>query len=141
MRIFQNVLVVVGATALGTVLGFFGLALFIASLQRPGGEPWQAGYGQFLGGFFCGMPVGAIVGLVLSACWIMRREVHRGWGPLIWMGVVLGLTAGLAWTFRWNARGGPGWWVAALLMPACGAVGGMFASLVTAIRAGVRTSH
>ena len=46
MRFLQNVFLVIGSTALGTTLGYFVLSHVIASIQRPGGEPWQAGFGQ-----------------------------------------------------------------------------------------------
>jgi hypothetical protein len=141
VRILQNILLMIGVTCLGTVLGSYALVCLIASLQRPGGQPAEEGYGQLLGVVFCGAPVGAIAGLVGSLYWIVGRREQREWNAPMWLGVLLGLMAGSAATFRWTNHGGPGLWVAALLLPACATVGGMLASLIPTSRKAAKRSR
>jgi hypothetical protein len=129
VRFLQNVLLVIGSTALGTSLGFFGLILVIASMQRSGGEPWQAGFGQYLEGLICGAPLGSLTGLALSVGWICAREESRVWSGLVWIGLLLGLALGPAVGFRWNVHQGMGWWGTAVVTVACGAVGGFAAGV------------
>jgi hypothetical protein len=133
MRFLQNALLVLGSTVFGTVLGFVALAALVASIQAPRGEPWQRGYGQFLGGAFCGAPLGTLAGFVVSLGWIRTRPASRVWGPFLWLGIVSGLVAGVVYCASWMNHGGPGWWVAALVVPACGTVGGILASSALAL--------
>jgi hypothetical protein len=129
VRFLQNVLLVIGSTALGTSLGYFGLMFVIASMQRPGGEPWQAGFGQYLGGLICGAPLGSLAGLALSVGWIRARDESRVWSVLVWIGVLLGLALGPVVSFRWNVHQGMGWWGTAVVIAACGTVGGFVAGV------------
>jgi hypothetical protein len=129
VRFLQSVLLAIGGTALGTVLGYFGLILVIALMQRPGGEPWQAGFGQYLGGLLCGAPFGSLVGLTLSLRWIRSRDQSRVWSVFEWFGVVLGLAMGPVMSFRWNVHRGTGWWGTAVVTAACGIVGGLVAGV------------
>jgi hypothetical protein len=110
VRSLQNVLLVIGSTALGTSLGYFGLILIIASMQRPGGEPWQAGFGQYLGGLICGAPLGSLAGLALCVGWIGTRDQPRVWSVFVWLGVLLGLALGPVVSSRWNIHQGTGCW-------------------------------
>ena len=129
MRFLQNVLLVVGSTALGTSLGYFGLIFVMASMQRPGGEPSSAGFGQYLGGLFCGAPLGSLAGLALSVGWMNARDHPRVWGVFVWLGVLLGLALGPVLSFRWSAHQGTGWWGTAVVTAACGTVGGLVAGV------------
>lgn len=133
VRSLQNLLLILGSTALGTVLGYFGLILLIASLQRPGSEPWQAGFGQYLGGLICGAPLGSLLGLGLVIGWIRSRDPGPAWSVFIWLGVILGLTLGPALSFRWNVHQGTGWWGTAVVTAACGTVGGFLASVCLSV--------
>lgn len=129
MRSLQDVLLVIGSTALGTLLGYFGLILVIASMQRPGGEPWQAGFGQYLGGLLCGAPLGSLTGLALSVGWIRARDRPRVWSVLVWLGVLLGFAMGPVVSSRWNAHQGTGWWGTAVVTAACATAGGFVAGV------------
>jgi hypothetical protein len=124
VRSLQNVLLVIGSTALGTSLGYFGLILVIASMQRPGGEPWQAGFGQYLGGLICGAPLGSLAGLALSVGWMCAQDQPRVWSVFVWLGVLVGLALGPVVSFRWNVYQGTGWWGTAVVTVACGTLGG-----------------
>lgn len=127
---------VIGSTALGTVLGYFGLILVIASMQRSGGEPWQAGFGQYLGGLICGAPLGSLAGLALSVGWMCTRDQPRVWSVFVWLGVLLGLALGPVVSFRWNIHQGTGWWGTAMVTAACGTVGGFVAGVFAGYREG-----
>ena len=127
MRFLQNLFLVIGSTALGTTLGYFGLMLVIASMQRPGGEPWQKAYGQYLGGLICGAPLGSLAGLALSLGYMLARDQSRVWSIFVWLGVLLGLVLGPVVSFRWNVHQGTSWWGTAVVTVACGSVGGFVA--------------
>ncbi len=127
MRSLQNVFLVIGSTALGTSLGYFGLILVIASMQRSGGEPWQAGFGQYLGGLICGAPLGSLAGLAFSVGWICAHDRSRVWSVLVWFGVLLGLALGPVVSSRWHVHQATGWWGTAVFSAACGTVGGFVA--------------
>src|SRR5262249_10939738 len=107
----------------------FGLIFVIASMQRSGGEPWQAGFGQYLGGLICGAPLGSLAGLALSVGWMCTRDQSRVWSVFVWFGVLLGLALGLVVCFRWNVHQGMGWWGTAVVTAACGTVGGFVAGV------------
>jgi hypothetical protein len=139
VRPLQDVLLVIGSTALGTSLGYFGLILVIAAMQKPGDEPWQAGLGQYLGGLLCGAPLGSLAGLALSVGWMRARDRARVWSGFIWLGVLLGLALGPVVSLRWNVHQGTGWWGTAVMTAACGTVGGFVAAVCLGIReAGMR---
>ena len=129
MRFLQNVLLIIGTTALGTSVGYFGLILVIASMQRPGGEPSQMGIGQYLGGLFCGAPLGSLTGLALSVGWMRAREQPRVWSVFVWLGILIGLAMGPVVSFRWSVHQGTGWWGTAVVTAACGTVGGFVAAV------------
>jgi hypothetical protein len=128
VRFLQSVLLVIGSTALGTTLGYFGLILVAASMQRPGQEPWQAAYGQFMAGLMCGAPLGSLAGLCLSFGWIISRDRSRVWGVFVWLGVLLGLALGPVVSHRWQVDQAAGWWGTAIVSAACGTVGGLIAA-------------
>jgi hypothetical protein len=135
MRFLQGLLLVVGSLALGTVAGFFAVALLMDRMIPVRGEPSTRGYGSFIGGLFCGAPLGTLVGLVGSIGWLRAQDEPRPWSRFVWLGVLLGFVAGLVVTYRWDERGGiGGWWVASLVVPACGTVGGILAGLALAVR-------
>src|SRR5262249_33695280 len=100
-------------------------------------EPSSRGFGQLMGGLFCGAPLGTLVGLLGSIGWLRARDEFRAWNPLVWMGVLLGLVSGVGATYRRNEHAGPGSWVLALLLPASGTVGGILAALALAARKAV----
>jgi hypothetical protein len=129
VRSLQDILLVIGSTALGTVLGYFGLIFAVASMQRPGGEPWQAGFGQYLGGLLCGAPLGSLVGLALGIGWISARGRARPWSLPVWLGVVVGLASGPAASLSGHVHQGAGWWGTAVVTAACGTVGGFVAAV------------
>jgi peptidoglycan/LPS O-acetylase OafA/YrhL len=138
MRFFQGLLLVVGSLALGTVAGFFAVAFLMDWMDTRREEPSSRGYGELMGGLFCGAPMGTLVALVGSVGWIRAQDEPRPWSPFVWLGVLLGLVAGIVLTYRWNEHGGPGWWVASLVLPACGTVGGILAGLALAVRNAVQ---
>jgi hypothetical protein len=134
MRYLQNVLLLIGSTSLGTVLGFFALAAVVASMQRPGGEPWTAGFGQYLGGMICGLPLGALTGLGLGIAF-MRREQHKPWSGLVRAGILAGILAGpyALYRLRGDQAFSLGWWVIAVVSVVSGTLGGVIAGCVSVI--------
>ncbi|MDG3007668.1 hypothetical protein [Paludisphaera mucosa] len=130
MWLLQNALRVVGSTALGVVLGFSAAVYLVAWGQKPGGEPWQAGMGQYFGGLFIGAPLGGLFGLALGVA-RMRREV---WGPLVWAGILAGLAAGPFVSQALNVHVWAGWWGDAVVAVACGAQGGAAGAAVETFR-------
>jgi hypothetical protein len=136
VRFLQNVHLVIGSTVLGTSLGYFGLILVIASMQRSGGEPWQAGFGQYLGGLTCGAPLGSLAGLAMSVGWMCARDQSRVWSVFVWFGVLLGLVLGPVVSFRWNVHQGMGWSGTAVVTAACTTVGGFVAGVCPEFWAG-----
>lgn len=134
MRFLQNLLLIVGMTALSTVLGIFAVGAVVGLMQRPGGEPWTRGFGQYIGGLVCGAPGGAIAGLIGSLCLVGGRGDRDLWSPAVWVGILLGLAAGIGLSFHWGMTSGHYWWlVVAIVAAATGAAGGVLASLVLAM--------
>src|SRR5262245_46063129 len=86
VRYLQNVLLVIGTTALSTVLGIIAVAAAVGLVQKPGGEPWTRGFGQYVGGLACGAPLGAVVGLVAGIGFIRAQEDSAVWSPVVWVG-------------------------------------------------------
>lgn len=145
MRLIQNVLRLVGGTALGTAAGFGGLVFLLTLLEKPG--EWR-GYGALLGGLFCGAPLGALVGLMAAFWWIGRRQGRdRLWGPTNWAGILLGLAAGYAAALRWGLRPGHAAdrWALAVVAVAAANLGGILAGVAVALwknfTAGGRRGH
>lgn len=130
MRYLQNLLLIIGTTALSTVAGIVGVGLLVALFQRPGGEPWTAGFGQYIGGLVCGTPLGALIGLVGSISFIFSQDETAPWNPIIWLGIVLGLLAGTALAFHWGMASGNQWWLpVSVVAVASGSAGGFLARL------------
>ncbi|WP_162668129.1 hypothetical protein [Gemmata massiliana] len=140
VRLFQNILLVIGAPALGVLTCGLGLASVMAATvfrTRAGQDPsldW-GGAASFLCFGLCGSAFGAIAGLVLAVRRINFRE-GGPWGPAIWIGVVLGVAGALAVRFSGALdryvpgnviRWGPG---LACFLAACGTLGGLLGSSV-----------
>ena len=136
MRVFQNLLVVVGATALG-ICAFY-LALFCyaeaTSLGRHGpSDLGAAGLGFLLATGTTAL--GAIVDFVAAVWWIRKHDSEL-WTSRIWVGVTVGLVTGVVFHFANALRRVPtlvemfeSWPVAAVLTTALGTLGGMIAKL------------
>jgi hypothetical protein len=134
VRYIQNLLFVIGTTALSTVAGAFAIGAVIALFQRPGGEPWTRGFGQYIGALVCGLPLGALVGLVGSVSFVLSRRERGIWSPFVWVGIALGLLAGTTVAFRWGMASGNQWWLpVALVAIASGAAGGFLAGAAVAV--------
>jgi hypothetical protein len=129
MRYIQDVLLLNGSMLLGTVMCYFVLIAVVASMQRPGGEPWTAGFGQYLGGMICGLPLGALTGLGVGIAF-MRRE---RWSGLVWAGILAGLLAGPFVSNRLRIDQAFGWWGIAVIVVASGTLGGVIAGCASAI--------
>lgn len=140
MRFIQNVLLILGAVAVGVTVGFFAVALLLSVMQPDRHEePWTRAYGQFLGGMICGAPLGGIVGIVFAIVRIRSRDEHKLWGWVTWGGILSGLMAGPLLSWRLEMDEAFGWLGTACVTVASGAAGGMAASLAHRVfRAGSR---
>lgn len=144
MRFFERSLLIIGSSAFGAASGGLGLA-YLAALTvfrlRPGEEPGLA-WGAYIGVFVCmllGGTLGAIVGLVGAVGRITQGEA-KSWSPITWIGVVLGLAAGLVirssvpldqWgVFGEAVRLWPG---TAICVAALGTLGGFAGSVIGAL--------
>jgi hypothetical protein len=136
MRDFQNALLVVGATALGAC-GFY-LALFCYTEATGFGHGGPSNLGAAGFGFLLAtgsIALGAIVGFVAAVWWIRKHD--RGlWTRRIWIGVTLGLVAGVLLHFANKYPRVPTLVemfehlpVAAVLTAALGTLGGVIAGL------------
>ena len=133
MRFLQSLLLLVGGICLGTVAGFFAVALCVAALQPDRQEePWTRGFGQYIGGLVCGAPLGAIAGLILGI--VRVRAQQAVWHPAVWLGIVAGLALGPLLSFRFGVSEGFGWWGIAAVSAICGIAGGGLAGLALAIK-------
>jgi hypothetical protein len=94
VRDFQELLLVVGAAALGAVLP--GVAVLYWSLGQPNppGLAGAAAGALVMTLFAAGAASGAVVGLVVAVLWI-RKHRSEPWEFRIWVGVALGLLTGL----------------------------------------------
>ncbi|QEH35868.1 hypothetical protein OJF2_44250 [Aquisphaera giovannonii] len=133
VRFIRDALLVVGSAALGTSLGYFGLAMLAGAMARPGQEPWQTGFGQYLGGLFCGAPLGALAGVAAGVARIKTREDDAAWGIAAWAGILAGLLAGPALAARLGVHRGFGWWGTAVLAAGCATLGGLLGSVLAAV--------
>lgn len=134
MRYLQNTLLIIGTTALSTVAGVFAVGALVGLFQRPGGEPWTRGFGQYIGGLVCGAPLGALAGFIGSISFVGAQSESRSWNPLVWIGIVLGIAAGIALCFHWGMTSGNQWeLVVALVAIATGAAGGIVAHAILAL--------
>jgi hypothetical protein len=139
MRLVQNILLLIGALALGAV-SLCLLVGFLAYLViRPGpGEGGFGGLGVIVAGVFCGAPIGALLGLVGAVRWMAQHE-RRSWSPVVWVGISLGFLVGLGASFRSLDRffeavlkpmNHMGPWLSALFVAAaCSTVGGFLATM------------
>jgi hypothetical protein len=102
MRLLQNMLLVVGAPALGAVVcgGFACLPMLLLFRPRPGRDPsldWGAGIAFTICGLGGGV-FGGVVGFVGALRWITARG-GEPWPLADWIGIALGLAAALATRF------------------------------------------
>ncbi|WP_165220532.1 hypothetical protein [Aquisphaera insulae] len=125
MRFIRDSLLIVGSASLGTMLGFFGLVFLAGMMARPGQEPWQTGFGQYMGGLFCGAPLGLLSGIIAAFAWLRAREAPEGWDVFVWLGIVAGLAVGPFLAERLGLRQGFGWWGTALVAASSATLGGM----------------
>jgi hypothetical protein len=100
IKVVQQLLLVAGATALGTcsfVLALFCYTAATGFLSNPGhSNLGAAGLGFLL---FTGSAVlGAIVGLVAAVWWIRKHDSVL-WTHRIWSGITLGIVTGVALHF------------------------------------------
>jgi len=100
MKYVQNVLLVVGAMALGACAFLLALYCFTEAtgfLSHHGPSDLAAAGLAFL--FIAGSSLlGALVGLIASVWWIWKHESRR-WTIRIWVGAVLGLAMGVVLHF------------------------------------------
>jgi hypothetical protein len=135
VRHVQNLLLVVGAAALGASSFGLGLVGFLAATESHAhgfSGVGAAGLAILLlvGGAF----LGALVGLVAAVLWIMKHDSQL-WRPRVWGGVTLGIAVGLALPFAGRIPGSPEllgmfeyWPVAAVVTAALGMLGGIVAT-------------
>lgn len=139
MWILQNILIVVGSTVLGTLLGVITVwVMYDTFLITPRSDPMGTGMGLYLGGLLFGGPLGALVGLV-GSIYCVRSQYQRGaWSGVVWAGILFGLLmsiSDLAQSIRMvkNLSGAYGWFGATFFKIACGTVGGILAATGQAI--------
>ncbi|MGE3315713.1 MAG: hypothetical protein AB7O26_11425 [Planctomycetaceae bacterium] len=136
MRIVQIVLLIVGMTALGTLLGTLGIVFVISLLQAPTGEPWTRGFGQYIGGMVCGAPLGATLGLVFSIVFIRAQVSWDVWPLNVWGGIAVGVLAAIWTTFLWVDSGYEIVWLGLFLVLAFSTAGGLLGALIPLPRRG-----
>ena len=134
MRDCQNLLLVVGATALGACA--FYLALFCYAEATGLGRHGPSDLGAAGLGFLLATgsaALGAIVGFVAGVWWI-RKHDSGVWTRRIWIGVTLGLVTGVVLHFANRLPRVPTlvamfepWPVAAVMTAALGTLGGVIA--------------
>lgn len=134
MRFVQKILLIVGLTALSTIVGVFAVGAAVALVQRPGGEPWTRGFGQYIGGLVCGAPLGALCGFGGSVAFVLSQDDDAPWPLPIWGGILLGLLAGVALSVSWGLNSGNQWWiVVALVATTTATLGGFVTYLALAM--------
>src|SRR5207248_3656041 len=142
VRYVQNVLLVVGATALGA--GLCGLGVLCCLVVVMGGSSGRGFSGMAAAGiamfsYAIGTALGALAGFAAAVRWVMTHE-SQPWKPRVWHGVALGLASGVALhvisrvaeslprvRFRGLAEVMAYWPVAAVLTAALGVLGGLIA--------------
>jgi hypothetical protein len=130
LKLLQNFLLVIGATAFGTGFGAVGTYRGMTLVfTEPRGENWGGAIFwlfMMLGGGIVGM----IVGFISSLKWVLRRE-SEPWGPFVWLGAALGAALGLFASFQFSAGVEFWFWLlrVAFIVPACSAIGGLLAGL------------
>ena len=136
MRVSQNFLLVLGATALGACAFYF--ALFCYAEATGFGRHGPSDLGAAGLGFLVAtgsVALGAIVGFVAAVWWI-RKHNSGVWTRRIWIGVALGLTTGVVLHFANRLPRVPtlvdmfeSWPLAAVLTAALSTLGGVIAKL------------
>ena len=125
MRILQGILFVIGATILGTTVGFLALVFTMDAFRKPGADPFGHGMGQLVGGMLCGAPFGGILGLIAGIIYVRSEESYRVWGLFVWLGILIGFAIGLVVSFTWSLPGEFGWLGRLLMTLSCTTAGGM----------------
>ncbi len=132
MRSLQKVLLIIGATAVGSAWGCIAVALIAALTvaRARSGEDWGTGLGVMYAGACCGFPLGAIAGFA-GALRIAEVE-SEDWSLVVWIGVALGAAVGLA-SCHFNASQLRFDWISLLIVAVVtvtfGTVGGMTAAV------------
>jgi hypothetical protein len=137
MRLIEDTLSVIGAVALGIVLGFWVLLLF----HKPhGGDSDYSALLFVMVSLFCGVPLGAILGCACAVWSIARRRTAgTGWNLATWTGTAFGLIVGLAAAPLWIAPSFlfgdalPSRWVRLLLTAAFATLGAILANILAGI--------
>jgi hypothetical protein len=134
VRHIQNILLLIGGTALG--MGASAIALYLGMrsvLTEPRGESFGGAH-IWVGLILCGGLLGAFLGFGISIRWIAQHE-SRIWGLPIWAGVVLGVWCGLFVSFNFLDRLLTWFWIlcVAFIVPACGAAGGILGAVGSAL--------
>src|SRR5436305_13428613 len=96
MRWLQNVLLLIGATALGSAWGCIAIALLgaLTVFRARSGEDWGTAFGMMYAGGCCGLPLGAIAGF--AGALSIAREESEDWSAMGWIGIALGSGLGAA---------------------------------------------
>jgi hypothetical protein len=94
VRSLQTILLVIGATALGSAWGCIAMGLIGAFtiFRARSGEDWGTAYGMMYSGLCCGLPLGAIAGFAGAVR--IAREESEDWSAIVWIGVALGVAMG-----------------------------------------------
>ena len=89
----QNMLIVIGSTALGAVTVGFGLGFFVSLFFSPSGPEDYTSEVYSLGSLCCGGFLGAIIAFVMAVRAISERE-NALWRSTVWISASVGLVAG-----------------------------------------------
>jgi hypothetical protein len=140
MRPLQNILLLIGATALASAWGCIAIALLgaLTVFRARSGEDWGTAFGMMYAGGCCGLPLGALAGF--AAALHIAREATEDWSMIVWIGVALGVALGPA-SYSFKVAQAPfgvaqapfdlmNVVVAALVTAMSGTVGGMLAATV-----------
>lgn len=139
MWILQNVLIVVGSVAVGTLLGVITVWVMIYSfLITSRTDPTGTTMSLWFGGLFFGVPLGAIAGLIGSIYGVRSQCRRDTWSRVVWVGILFGLLMSVTsltqsiQVFK-NLSHGYGWLGNTCFKIACGTVGGILAAAGQAI--------
>jgi hypothetical protein len=125
VQFLQNTLLMIGSTALGTVLTGTTLYLGMSVIFTvPKGENF-GGAGIWLGCIICGGVLGACVGFWAGLRWIAYNQ-GTTWGLMVWLGMLFGLVAGASLSLVLFDRAyAPIFWIGSTLLTiASGTVAG-----------------
>jgi hypothetical protein len=93
----QAILAGIAGALGGGVLGLAASYILVPLLRIPAMEGQAGMFALFL----C-VPIGAAIGFVLGALWLLRRRGVRGFGPLVGhLAIVVGGTAAVVWGVHW----------------------------------------